>query len=65
MVKNVKTKLQLLEYYYNPGLLNDDELKRLYYHIFGCKAFPDPNMNLKYLVHSLKHPEIYKTRFNR
>jgi len=60
-----KSKSELLSYYHMPEHLNDEEIKRLYYYVFGVKAHSDYNMNHKYLVHSFRHPEIYKTRFNK
>ena len=62
-----KTKSELIGYYCRNIIehLNDKEIKRLFYHIFGIKAYPDYNINYRYLIHSRMNPEIYKTRFNK
>jgi len=62
-----KSKSELISYYCRNIIehLNNNEIKRLYYHIFGVKAHSNYNINYRYLVHSLRYPEIYKTRFNK
>lgn len=58
-------KSELINHYWNLGILKENEIQRLFYHIFGIKPHPNYQISLKYLIHSLKHPEIYKTRFNK
>lgn len=61
------TKHELLYYYNHIGLnsLDDSNINKLFKIIFMLrKCHPDPLMNYKYLQHSLKYPEIYKTIYN-